>query len=155
MAEALGVDSVEVDGRLGEEYTQAQRCCWKAKLPMPDILSPLTKDEVTRRLRSAGLRLSAWRSYDIKEEGEQQLAYRAQEAFKSVLNQAPCANGESVLFVTHGDIANRFFPEAEFCGGSSFHTLEECGYIAARYPRGRRLVEEDIIEKHRGGWMGW
>ena len=71
---------------------------------------------------------------------------------------------QNVLFVTHGDVANRYLPEADFMpeyshlkvctrpANAHTHThtqLHECGFVVLKGPHDYRATEEAIADRHR------
>eukprot|EP01063_Lacrimia_lanifica_P007436 TRINITY_DN1472_c0_g1_i2.p1 TRINITY_DN1472_c0_g1~~TRINITY_DN1472_c0_g1_i2.p1 ORF type:complete len:729 (+),score=206.12 TRINITY_DN1472_c0_g1_i2:51-2189(+) len=144
VARELGVGTVHIDDRLGEWFREVQRCFQGAGLPFAPP-TPLPAAEVQAALGEQ-VRAGRWERRRIDESDNTGFLRRVQEAVPAIAAQHPT---ESVLLVTHGDIANRYLPEAEYIEEYSYMKLHEAGFVALKPPHKSRSVDADILGKHR------
>ena len=146
-AHALGLGEVEVHCGLGEWYHAVKRCCTAAGRPPPSPV-PASEEAVRAVLGGHGVALAGWVPWEVAESDEHRFTARVHDAMRDVLRSAP---ESSVLCVTHGDVANRYLPEADFIEEYSYITLQECGFVACREagPFEVRQEKDDVLEHHR------
>eukprot|EP01064_Diplonema_japonicum_P031919 TRINITY_DN586_c0_g2_i2.p1 TRINITY_DN586_c0_g2~~TRINITY_DN586_c0_g2_i2.p1 ORF type:complete len:477 (+),score=125.69 TRINITY_DN586_c0_g2_i2:1249-2679(+) len=145
VARTIGVDVVHVDDRLGEWYREVARCCKGAGLKEAPLLR-LSKEDAEKELGGGGVRLGEWNKVDIGLADTAGLVKRVTTAVPEICNKYGPTN---VLLVSHGDIANRWLPEAEYIEEYSYLKLHEAGFVVLKGPHSKRSTEENILEQWR------
>eukprot|EP01064_Diplonema_japonicum_P031917 TRINITY_DN586_c0_g1_i1.p1 TRINITY_DN586_c0_g1~~TRINITY_DN586_c0_g1_i1.p1 ORF type:complete len:333 (+),score=75.12 TRINITY_DN586_c0_g1_i1:66-1064(+) len=145
VARTIGVDVVHVDDRLGEWCVEVARCCRGAGLnEMP--MERLSEEEAEKELGGGGVRLGEWNKVDIGLADAAGLMDRVHGAVADITQTHGPTN---VLLVSHGDIANRWLPEAEYIEEYSYIKLNESGFVVLKSNEaGTRPTVLDIVESH-------
>ncbi|KAJ9436566.1 hypothetical protein DIPPA_35644 [Diplonema papillatum] len=149
VARTLAVSVVHVDDRLGEWYREVVRCSRDAGMKPPIHMQRLTEKQVEKEL-GYGVSLGNWKKADI---GESDTAGLLPRVATTVPSLAKKYSRQNVLLVTHGDIANRYLPEATFIEEYSYLKLHEAGYVALKAPHSTRSTEDAILEQFRSEHM--
>eukprot|EP01060_Flectonema_neradi_P033561 TRINITY_DN5669_c0_g1_i1.p1 TRINITY_DN5669_c0_g1~~TRINITY_DN5669_c0_g1_i1.p1 ORF type:complete len:875 (+),score=205.88 TRINITY_DN5669_c0_g1_i1:254-2878(+) len=149
VARYLEIHTVHVDDRLGEWYREIKRCCDAAKVPCRG-LQRLSRDDAEKELGGAPLKLGSWHKHDV---GEQDITGLLRRVATAIPTIADSVKGQNTLLVTHGDICNRYLPEADYMPDYSYLKLHESGFVTIGPPYYGRARPEDIIEEYRTDQM--
>ena len=144
VARELGVTQVDIDDGLGEWFREVQRCRSAADVETYSAASPLPLEQMQQELGSK-VTIGNWARVEISDTDTWFLVPRVHKAISSIIKSNPSS---TTLIITHGDIANRWLPEADYMPEYSYLRLHEAGYVVLKASN-QRSTSSDIIEVHR------